>query len=120
MMAIDKTNMTVTMTLTDFEYYRKAEEDRKHFIEMLESANVDGEAVMTEELKTIIKELAGNDCNKIEDTVGMDKDYSNLFNKGNDCDSCKNQYMYGRDGGSLGCKCIDIGTECNYINDDEN
>lgn len=42
------------------------------------------------------------------------EDYSKFYNKGNDCDFCKNQYITGRYGDSLGCKCIDNKEKCNY------
>lgn len=42
------------------------------------------------------------------------EDFSKYFNKGNDCDACKNQYLWGIDGDKLGCKCQDEGKECNY------
>ncbi len=41
-----------------------------------------------------------------------DKNYSMHYNKGNDCDSCKNQYQCGVDGDSIGCRCRDDGNEC--------
>lgn len=59
--------------------------------------------------------------NKILDKVikqqerEAEKDYSKFFNKGNDCDCCGNQYICGKDGDALGCKCIDEGKECNFI-----
>lgn len=47
------------------------------------------------------------------------KDYSKFYNKGNDCDACENQYMCGRDGDELGCRCADEDQECNYIEQEE-
>lgn len=44
----------------------------------------------------------------------MEKDYSKYFNKGNDCDTCGNQYLCGRDGDATGCRCADNGEECKY------
>lgn len=45
-----------------------------------------------------------------------DKNYSMLYyNKGNDCDNCKNQYRCGVDGDAIGCLCRDNGKECNYV-----
>ncbi len=43
------------------------------------------------------------------------EDYSHYYNKGNDCDCCKNQYLYGKDGDMLGCHCRDNNTDCHYI-----
>lgn len=54
---IDKSKITVTMSLEDYEYYKDAIDGRKHYIKMLERANANGEAVMTEELKTAIEEI---------------------------------------------------------------
>jgi len=48
------------------------------------------------------------------------KDYSNLYNKGNDCDCCKNQYLCGTDGDAIGCKCLDEGKECCFVECEEN
>lgn len=45
----------------------------------------------------------------------MDKDYSEFFNKGNDCDCCENQYLCGMYGDEIGCRCRDEGEECNFI-----
>jgi hypothetical protein len=42
------------------------------------------------------------------------EDYSKFFNKGNDCDLCKNQYLTGQYGDALGCRCIDNKEKCNY------
>ena len=42
------------------------------------------------------------------------EDYNKYYNKGNDCDTCENQYLCGIDGDKLGCKCQDEGEECNY------
>lgn len=54
---IDKSKMTVTMSVEDYEYYCNAVDGRNHYIKMLERANKDGEAVMTEELKLTIEEI---------------------------------------------------------------
>lgn len=40
--------------------------------------------------------------------------WNKFYNKGNDCDSCENQYLYGRDGDAFGCRCYEEGEECNY------
>lgn len=42
------------------------------------------------------------------------KDFNEYFNKGNDCDNCKNQYICGVDGDAVGCKCRDEGRECEF------
>lgn len=43
------------------------------------------------------------------------KDYSQNYNKGNDCDACQNQYLCGRDGDATGCKRFDDELDCEYI-----
>lgn len=43
------------------------------------------------------------------------QDNSKGYNKGNDCDCCDNQYLCGRDGDAVGCRCQDISKECKYI-----
>lgn len=55
--SIDKSKITVTMNMEQYEYYSGAVCGREHFIKMLERANQDGKAVMTEELKTAIEEI---------------------------------------------------------------
>jgi len=54
---IDKSKMTVTMKVEDYEYYSDAVLGREALIRILERANKDGKAVMTEELKTTIEEI---------------------------------------------------------------
>lgn len=54
-----------------------------------------------------------------KDDKPMEKDYNNYFNKGNDCDSCENQYLSGNDGDAIGCKCSDSGIECCFIGREE-
>lgn len=54
---IDKSKMTVTMSVEEYEYYSDAVEGVRHYVKMLERANKDGKAVMTEELKTAIEEI---------------------------------------------------------------
>jgi|GEM_PF-1661402 len=54
---IDKSKMTVTMNAEDFEYYEDAVDGRERLIKILERANRNGEAVMTEELKMTIEEI---------------------------------------------------------------
>lgn len=55
--SIDKNQITVTMNMEQFEYYTDAAYDREHYLKILERANQDGKAVMTEELKTAIEEI---------------------------------------------------------------
>jgi hypothetical protein len=45
----------------------------------------------------------------------MDKDYSGYYNKGNDCDTCENQYLCGAFGDATGCKLFDEGRECEFV-----
>jgi len=54
---IDKSKMTVTMSVKDYEYYSDSALGRKALTKILERANKDGKAVMTEELKTTIEEI---------------------------------------------------------------
>jgi len=54
---IDKTKITVTMSLEDYEYYSHAAEGLEEYIKMFERAYKDGKAVMTEELRTVIEEI---------------------------------------------------------------
>ena len=49
----------------------------------------------------------------------MEKDYNQYYNKGNDCDTCKNQYLCGRDGDAIGCKRFDENKECEYVEENE-
>jgi len=49
----------------------------------------------------------------------MDKDYNQYYNKGNDCDSCKNQYLCGKDGDAVGCRRQDDGLDCKFIESEE-
>jgi hypothetical protein len=44
----------------------------------------------------------------------MEREYSEFYNKGNDCDNCKNQYLTGLDGDAYGCKCKDDNKDCKY------
>lgn len=57
MSEIDKTKITVTMNMEQYEYYSSAAQGRNQYIKMLERANQDGKAVMTEELKNAIEEI---------------------------------------------------------------
>lgn len=54
---VDKSKIKVTMTMEDYEYYKDAVDGRNQYIKMLERANVNGEAVMTQELKNSIEEI---------------------------------------------------------------
>jgi len=45
----------------------------------------------------------------------MDKDYSQYYNKGNDCDACKNQCLCGQYGDAVGCSRQDEGLECEFV-----
>lgn len=49
----------------------------------------------------------------------MEKDYSQYYNKGYDCDMCRNQYLCGRDGDAVACLRRDNGLECEFIDDGE-
>jgi hypothetical protein len=48
------------------------------------------------------------------------KDYSEYYNKGNDCDCCENQYLCGAYGDATGCKCVDNEEPCHFIEYQEN
>ena len=55
---MDKTNITVTMPVTEFERLQDIEISYNKIIKMLERANPDGKsAIMTEELKVTIEEI---------------------------------------------------------------
>lgn len=54
---MDKTSITVTMPLSEFEHLRAREQQFDRFIRMFENANVDGTAVMTEELRQTIEDI---------------------------------------------------------------
>lgn len=41
-------------------------------------------------------------------------DYDKYFNKGNDCDICKNQYICGKDGDGTACKRLGEGLTCEF------
>ena len=45
----------------------------------------------------------------------MDENYNRYYNKGNDCDVCKHQYICGRDGDVVGCSRGDEGLDCEFI-----
>ena len=49
----------------------------------------------------------------------MEVNFDLLYNEGNDCDSCYNQYLCGLDGDSLGCRCFDYGEPCIYIPEED-
>lgn len=55
---MDKTNITVTMPVTEYEHLKYIEQAYNEHIKMLERANPDGcSAVFTEELQQQIKEI---------------------------------------------------------------
>lgn len=56
-MTIDRSKITVTMSMEDYNFYREAVESEVRFIKMLKRANKDGIAIMTEELKMAIEEI---------------------------------------------------------------
>lgn len=47
-------------------------------------------------------------------TMDTEKDYSQYYNKGYDCDICAYQYLCGRDGDATGCRRYDEGLECKF------
>lgn len=53
---MDKTNITVTMPVTEYERLKEVENAFNNCIRMFERANVDGKAVMTNELENRILE----------------------------------------------------------------
>ena len=53
----DKNNITVSMSLKDFEYYQSMEDYAKEMFGMLQRANQDGKIVMTEELRIKIEDI---------------------------------------------------------------
>lgn len=54
---MDKTNITVTMPVTEYENLCSIEQSYNKIIRLFECANVEGEAVMTKELEQIIKDI---------------------------------------------------------------
>ena len=54
---IDKSKMTVTMSMLEYEFYRDAVIGRDSFRNMLKRANKDGKAIMTDELKQTIEDI---------------------------------------------------------------
>lgn len=54
---MDKTNITVTMPVTEYERLEAIEQSFNDNIRMLERANVNGIATMTDELKLKIEEI---------------------------------------------------------------
>lgn len=54
---MDKTNITVTMPVTEYESLRSIEQDYNKIIRLFERANVEGKAVMTKELEQIIQDI---------------------------------------------------------------
>lgn len=53
----DENNITVTMSMTDFLYYKGMQETATKLTRMLERANLDGAAVLTDELKKEIEQI---------------------------------------------------------------
>lgn len=54
---MDKTNITVTMPVAEYERLRAIEQDCNKIVRLLERANVEGKAVMTKELEQIIEDI---------------------------------------------------------------
>lgn len=56
-MKMDKSNITVTMPVSEYERLKSVEEGFNRHIKMFERANVNGTATMTDELKQKIEEI---------------------------------------------------------------
>jgi len=56
---------------------------------------------------------------EVERREKMGKNYNEYYNKGNDCDVCKNQYVCGEYGDATGCSRYDEGLECEFVKVDE-
>lgn len=54
---MDKTNITVTMPVEEYERLKNIEKDFKSLIRMMERANKDGKAEMTKELERYIEDI---------------------------------------------------------------
>lgn len=54
---MDKTNITVTMPVTEYEHLKNIETQFNKDIRMFEKANVNGIATMTDELKQKIEDI---------------------------------------------------------------
>lgn len=54
---MDKTNITVTMPVTEYERLKAIEKGFNEHIKIFERANVDGKAIMTDELRLKIEEI---------------------------------------------------------------
>lgn len=54
---IDLSTITVTMSMDQYTTYSEAKKSLNQYIEMLERANQNGKAVMTDELRTVIEEI---------------------------------------------------------------
>jgi len=54
---MDKTNITVTMPVEEYERLKSIEQGFREHIEMFERANVEGKAVLTKELEQTIEEI---------------------------------------------------------------
>ena len=46
--------------------------------------------------------------------MDTEKDYSQYYNKGNDCDVCAYQYLCGTYGDATGCRRYDEGLDCKF------
>lgn len=44
--------------------------------------------------------------------------FNEYYNKDNDCDACLNQYLCGKYGDNVGCRCQDANEECTFVPDD--
>lgn len=54
---MDKSNITVTMPVYEYERLNEMEQGYNELIRMFERANIDGKAVLTEELVSRIEEI---------------------------------------------------------------
>jgi len=54
---MDKTKITVTMPVAEYERLKSCEQSLAEYIRMLERANVEGKAVLTKELEQTIEEI---------------------------------------------------------------
>lgn len=44
--------------------------------------------------------------------------FNEYYNRDNDCDACLNQYLCGKYGDNVGCRCQDANEECTFVPDD--
>ena len=54
---MDKTNITVTMPVTEYERLKEVEKSFHEYIKMFERANIDGNATFTDEIKQTIEDI---------------------------------------------------------------